>query len=277
MSVQVMARHCLASGLLVALICWLGLQAPAACASDDTQTDVGTQNSTKRTYDPKTGKVTVQTKGGSPAPGSPSKPGQPVDHTGQVLVCGVWVAAGGAAGLDPSLCAPGSSRGVPFGGPAPSAVARSAMAQVVLPVDDPRFGPDPGNNKWGMIPVGYPVWLWSGNQTTTVSATVVQSGLSVSIQATRVSVTFSLGDGHAKTCAGFSVRPAHLVDPMQPSPSCGYVYQMPGRFSISVSASWRVDWVAGGESGTFTVSRASSAPVVIPVGELSAVIVAPPR
>ena len=42
-----------------------------------------------------------------------------------------------------------------------SAVARSLVVRLHLPDATPVFGPDPDNNEWKMLAVGYPVWLWT--------------------------------------------------------------------------------------------------------------------
>jgi len=148
---------------------------------------------------------------------------------------------------------------------------------VTLPLNTPEFGPSPSQNKWGMIPVGYPLWLWTSSDQVSVSKSVTQSGLSVAVTATRQKVVFAMGDGHTVSCTSFTVRPAHLADPTAGSPTCGYTYQTTGEFTISATSTWLVTWQASGQSGSFTVTDSATSASALPVGELSSVIVYDPN
>ena len=238
--------------------------APIAWADDSGQDPINGANSSSQKYDPGSRSVTVTANGGKA--GSKGVVGG-VSHVGQVFVCGRWM---------PVEQEPVTNCPVLPAGPSVSQIATQAAASVTLPLNAPQFGPLPSQNMWGMIPVGYPLWLWTSSDQATVSTSVVADGLSVSITATRQSVAFSMGDGHSFSCKSFTVRPTHLVDPMQKSPSCGYVYQTTGDFTITAATSWLVTWSAAGESGSFTVTDTASAPSSLPIGELTSVITGHP-
>ena len=226
-------------------------------------------------YDPNSRTVTVTDEGSQPGSAKSSRPS--VDSgDDEVSICGVWY----PVALVPP---PGSGCLGKMRTPVPPApvvpvaqIARQAAASVILPLNTPVFGPSPTQNKWGMIPVGYPVWLWTSDSQSSVSKSVTQSGLSVAVSATRQKVVFTMGDGHAVSCTSFSVRPTHLVDPSAGSPSCGYVYQTTGTFMISAATTWLVTWRASGQVGSFTVTDTAEAPAALPVGELSTVIIYDP-
>jgi len=246
----------------VFVACLLSLGAPSAHAEED---DQGSQSGRgTQTYNSGSRSVTVTANGSKP--GSKGVAGG-VSHAGQVFACGMWV---------PVALEPVFDCHVQPSGPSVSQIATQAAASVTLPLNSPQFGPSPSQNKWGMIPVGYPVWLWTSSDQTTVATTVEAEGLTVSITATRVSVSFAMGDGHSVSCKSFTVRPTHLTDPMQKSPSCGYVYQVTGSFTITATASWLVAWSAAGESGSFTVTDTASSPAPLPIGELASVVTGHP-
>jgi len=155
----------------------------------------------------------------------------------------------------------------------PGTAARSAVAQLTLPVNIPRYGPQPNQNQWGIIPVGYPVWLWTSSTTTTLQKSVTQDGLSISLTARRQKVSFDMGDGSTVACTDFTTRPAKLTgDPRRPSPTCGHEYQVTGQFQITATTSWLISWQSGGQTGQFQITDSASAAQILPVGELLSVI-----
>ena len=83
-------------------------------------------------------------------------------------------------------------------------VVRSAYAEIVLPDNRPSFGPPPDQNQWGMIPVGYPIWLWADSDTTSVTHSTTDRGFTVSLTGRRLSVAFDMGDGKTIRCTAFT-------------------------------------------------------------------------
>jgi len=162
---------------------------------------------------------------------------------------------------------------IPVETPSPHEIARRVYAEMVLPQHTPVFGPPPDQNEWGMIPVGYPIWLWATNDTITMSHSATEYGLTVALTAKRLSVAFNMGDGKVKRCTAFTKRPAKLTgDPMKTSPTCGYVYTKPGKYRLSATTTWLILWEAGGDSGSFTVALTAEAKDPLVIGELLTVI-----
>jgi len=158
---------------------------------------------------------------------------------------------------------------------------REAVLQMQLPANKPLFGPSPSNNQWKMVPVGYPIWLWSSDSTTSLTSTVTHDGLTIHLSATRTSVTFTMGDKHTVNCTKFTKRPTKLTgNPMKQSPNCGYVYSTAGSYKLKATANWTVRWVADGQSGRFSVTDTIASKTPLVIGELRTAITVdsqPPR
>lgn len=156
----------------------------------------------------------------------------------------------------------------------PAEAGAKAVARLQLPSLAVQVGPDPQQNEWGMIPVGYPVWLYADGETSLSDSEEVE-GLSVSLEAELTSMSFSMGDGTVVECAGPGTPHTAEVEPGEPSPTCGHTYQrVPSgsatSYTVTATAHWSVTWTAMGESGT--VQDTTSSTTRLPVGELQVVI-----
>lgn len=156
----------------------------------------------------------------------------------------------------------------------PGEAGAKAVARLKLPTLKARIGPDPSENEWGMIPVGYPVWLFADGETSLSDSDEVEE-LSVSLEAELTSMTFDMGDGTTVTCQGPGTVYSGDVEPATPSPTCGHTYQqvpqgMAKSYTVTATAHWTVTWTAMGESATVTDTTSST--TELPVGELQVVI-----
>ena len=241
-----------------------------AFADDDDQSNFKKANRTKHSYDDNSGTVTVtaedkQTR--SKTSNSTSK-----NNTG-------------SHGHDETVCHPEN----PDADTAPyfcelklvkktkpradnNQTARQAANQLTLPLDNPLYGPQPNLNPWGIIPIGYPIWLWTDNTTTHLTNTTTQNGLTITITATRGTTTFNLGDGTQTTCTNPTPRPTHLPNPMQPSPNCGHTYQQPGHYTIQATTTWHINWQTNHETGTLTINRTTQTTTPLTIDELRTTI-----
>lgn len=169
----------------------------------------------------------------------------------------------------PASAAPGAPPAVT------PAVLREAAARITLPTVEPKIGPDPSVNKWGIVAVGYPIWLWTPGADR-VTSTVTAQGITVSIDARRTATTFDMGDGTSIRCAAMTPYPGPSNPPAE-SPTCGHRYQKlpatPGAgYDIRATTHWTVTWSALGQTGTFTMTRAATRH--IDVAEIQSVITA---
>ena len=153
------------------------------------------------------------------------------------------------------------------------AIARSLVVRLQLPDPTPQIGPDPEVNEWKMVAVGYPLWLWTRGPAT-VTTTARAYGVSFTMQATWLSTSFDMGDGHRVTCSSTAVYD-RSVRPGAESPSCGYRYEtssLPrGNYSVTATTNWRITWRALGQSGSLPGSYSGTRS--LPVGELNALVV----
>ncbi|MGO1971964.1 MAG: hypothetical protein ACTH2Q_03300 [Propionibacteriaceae bacterium] len=148
------------------------------------------------------------------------------------------------------------------------------MARLQLPTLKTKIGPDPDQNEWGMIPVGYPVWLFATGETSLSDSDEVED-LSVSLEAELTSMTFDMGDGTTVTCEGPGTIHTDDVEAGTPSPTCGHTYQQVPQgaaksYTVTATAHWSVTWTALDQSGTVTDTTSST--TELPVGELQVVI-----
>lgn len=163
-----------------------------------------------------------------------------------------------------------SGGGVPVPRVDPTVLAREAAATLRLPSQTVRIGPDPSRNRWNMMAVGHPVWLWRDGASSTTE-TVSLAGVTLNMTAKHQSTTYDMGDGARVTCTASTPWVAGAQPPGSPSPDCGHVYSRPGKYTISATHHWQLSWSAMGQSGTLPMSNASSTAVT--VGELASVVI----
>jgi hypothetical protein len=157
--------------------------------------------------------------------------------------------------------------------PDPSSHIREVVAKLKLPDPTPRFGPDPNNNQWHMLAVGFPIWLWT-NGPTTLTTTAHHDGLTFTLQATWQSTTFTTGDGHTTTCTTTTTYPQHLNKPGTPSPTCGHTYDTASPknhpYTVTAQTNWQINWTANHQHGTLTTTYTGQHQLEI--GELQALV-----
>ena len=151
-------------------------------------------------------------------------------------------------------------------------LSRHLIVRLQLPKPTPQFGPDPADNEWDMMAVGYPIWLWTEGPET-VTATESAYGYTFTLRAHYRSTTFELGDGKTKQCTDTTAY-RQTVKPGTASPTCGYTYlkaPRDGTYTVTATTHWDVDWSVAGFSGTLPGTHSASRE--LPVGELQAIVV----
>lgn len=142
-----------------------------------------------------------------------------------------------------------------------TAILREAATSLTLPPPDPQLGPDPTANPWGVVAVGYPLWLWTPGPDT-VAAGVTAQGITVGLTARRTTTTFDMGDGTTLQCTTTTPYPGPTTPPTE-SPTCGYRYlrlpAQPGAgYTLRTTTHWTVTWTALGQTGSFPMTRAAT-------------------
>ncbi|WP_235498513.1 MULTISPECIES: hypothetical protein [Frankiaceae] len=158
--------------------------------------------------------------------------------------------------------------------PSPEVMAQRAVNRLVLPA--PAFGLSPDVETVQLV--GVPVWLWvDAASWMSVSATASVPGVSVTATARPVSVVWDFGSGGQVRCAGPGRAFQAGVDDPAAMSECairftrGSAGEPGGRFPLTVTVSWQVGWVGGGQTGE-AAGLTSQTTASVAVGESQALV-----
>ncbi|MFE5191678.1 ATP/GTP-binding protein [Streptomyces sp. NPDC056628] len=140
------------------------------------------------------------------------------------------------------------------------------------------LGPDIASPRgFGKYTVGVPMWMWVNQSATTYgpnTASASAGGITVTATAKVSKIVWQMGDGASVTCNGPGT-PYTSSEGMAPSPTCGHVYSKTstgaqrGRFPVTATSTWTIDWQGGGQAGQLTEVRNTN--VQVAVGEVQVV------
>ena len=156
------------------------------------------------------------------------------------------------------------------------AAARRVLASIGLEAIDLGMQPR-GDTTERMGFVGWQTWLWadspSDKQWGPVTASATDSGIAVTLTAGASRVQWDMGDGETVSCGrGTAWTSARTQGGKNvASPDCGHVYLEDGRYTVTATSTWSVDWSAAGFTGTLPLQLSRTADVI--VGELQSVTV----
>ncbi|MEU8795417.1 ATP/GTP-binding protein [Streptomyces sp. NPDC048643] len=154
----------------------------------------------------------------------------------------------------------------------PAVLAQRAVDSMTL------RGPDIASPRMdGKYTVGVPLWMWVNRSATTYgpnSASASAGGITVTAKATVSKIVWKMGDGSSVTCTGPGT-PYTASNGMAKSPTCGHVYDKTsagssgGRYPLTATSTWTIDWQGGGETGQLTEIRQTN--MTVSIGELQVV------
>ncbi len=156
-------------------------------------------------------------------------------------------------------------------GPSPLQLAEEALAEILL--SPPDIGLAPSATGVGGL-VGLPVWMWDNvdpakrNTWGPLTNSKSYGALTVNITAEGNKIAWNMGDGHTVTCPNPGTKYSASAGG-RASPTCGYRYETPsygaknGKFTVTATATWDVNWAGGGQSGVIVVTRVSRTTVRI--------------
>ena len=138
---------------------------------------------------------------------------------------------------------------MPTGRPivAPEVLARQAYRYLPLPAPKVHTNPPVGHDQL----LNMRTWLWVDLATWgSRSATASVPGLTATVRAVPVSVTWTMGDGGRVVCTG----PGNAYDPARAeaaqAPGCSYTYrQAADAYTVVATTTWRITWTADGATG----------------------------
>ncbi|WP_435216412.1 ATP/GTP-binding protein [Streptomyces sp. bgisy034] len=154
----------------------------------------------------------------------------------------------------------------------PAVLAQQAVDSMTL------LGPDVASPRAaGKYTVGVPMWMWVDQSATTYgpnTASASAGGITVTATAKVSKIVWKMGDGSSVTCNGPGT-PYQGSEGMAQSPTCGHVYSkssadaMSGKFPVTATSTWTIDWQGGGAAGQLTEIRQTD--VQVAIGELQVV------
>jgi hypothetical protein len=154
-------------------------------------------------------------------------------------------------------------------------LVEQAIARLPLGPPDIHIAPDPS----GVGLVGLPVWMWTPETGSTwgpLTDSLTALGHTVSVTASAEQITWDMGDGTERVCAG----PGTPYEPdfgAESSPTCGHAYEQPsrsqseGRYTVTATTEWHIDWHVHDTSITGTEIRTRQESVSIRINELQVV------
>jgi hypothetical protein len=159
----------------------------------------------------------------------------------------------------------------------PQQLAQIAIAELIIPVLQPRTAPPRGRD--GLV--GLPEWFWIPRAAWgPVSKTVTAGPVWATATAVPVSIIFDAGGGQGgAACRG----PGTAYDPALPlsgqHTTCSFTYKQPSAgqpgnvYAAAVTVLWNVFWVGSGDTGGPVANgRPVTAPLTLPVAAGEALV-----
>jgi hypothetical protein len=163
----------------------------------------------------------------------------PPDGTGESIY-DFWAPDAGAAGAPQTVD--------------PVDLAEEAIKAMHLRPVGIGITPPAGPDSYTLI--GLPTWMWVDEPSESTWGPITRSASAGAVTVTATAhvsdVVWDMGDGTQVSCGrGTPYTAGHGPDP---SPTCGHTYASPGRFDVSATSHWTVDWEGAGQAGTITLA-----------------------
>ncbi|MEV0493703.1 ATP/GTP-binding protein [Streptomyces atratus] len=149
----------------------------------------------------------------------------------------------------------------------PAVLAQAAVDKMLLRGPQIGITPKPG----GKGVVGMPVYMWTARGAETYgpnTASASAGGVTVTATARVTRIVWQMGDGKTITCTTAGT-PYKAEYGKKPSPDCGYRYRQPsstqesGKYHVTATSTWTIDWTGGGQSGQLTEIRDSDVDITV--------------
>ncbi len=152
----------------------------------------------------------------------------------------------------------------PIPPPDPRVLAQQAIAAMNLQAIEIGIVPEPRAGRVGVI--GLPTWMWAENPAANtmgpISRTASLRGYSVTATAKVSHVVWKMGDGTTIRCSGAGT-PYQDKFGTRSSPTCGHTYTRQGRYAVTATSHWVVNWSGIGESGSIPLSLSRTANITM--------------
>lgn len=146
----------------------------------------------------------------------------------------------------------------------PAVLARQAIESMQLKAITVGIVPEPRPGSIGLL--GLPTWMWAENPGPTTIGPITRSasagGFTVTATAHVDRVVWRMGDGQVVTCMGPGTPYADSYG-RQSSPDCGYTYSKAGRYTVTATSYWVVDWTGLGQTGQIPLDLTQSTSITM--------------
>ncbi|WP_139142831.1 PKD domain-containing protein [Humibacillus sp. DSM 29435] len=147
--------------------------------------------------------------------------------------------------------------------PDPRDLAQDAVATMDLQPITIGVVPLPKPGSIGLV--GLPNYMWVREPTPgtygPITRTASAGGYTVTATARVARVVWDMGDGPSITCG--KGTPYESRFGKQKSPTCGHVYTRQGRYPVTATSYWVIDWAGIGQAGTITLDLTQNATLTI--------------
>lgn len=169
----------------------------------------------------------------------------------------VWLPDGAAGGPPPP--------------PNPADLAQEAVSSMTLRAVRIGIVPEDTPGKVGLI--GLPTWMWVDDPGAHTLGPITRSasagGFSVSATAKVKKVVWKMGDGTNVVCRGAGTVYRDSFGATE-SPDCGHTYTRDGRYTVTATTYWQINWEGMGQSGTIPMNLSRS--TTITMGEAQVLV-----
>ncbi|MGI5188956.1 hypothetical protein ACQEVI_12525 [Promicromonospora sp. CA-289599] len=191
------------------------------------------------------------------------------NENGLIVTCTPYcdeAGTGGQMGNPGALCAVPVTRWVPTlpGAPDPAVLAQRAVSTMQLRGIDVGIVPEEGPDRVGIL--GMPQWMWVNEPRPRTFGPITREasagGATVTATAKVDKVVWDMGDGNTVTCVGPGTPYEDRYD-ISDSPDCGYKYTKQGKYEVTATSYWTVQWEGIGQTGTIPLDFTSTANIVM--------------
>lgn len=132
-------------------------------------------------------------------------------------------------------------------------IARRALANLPLAPITLGMAPKPDLADPNVL-IGAPAYFWAEGGTPAIgpiSTTVTEQGITITLNATMDTVTYTTGDGTTLTCTRDQIATPPTNMTLQGTPDCGHRWESSGTYTLTATSSWTITWQGPTQNGTF--------------------------
>ncbi|MCK0116997.1 hypothetical protein MWU57_08105 [Isoptericola sp. S6320L] len=156
-------------------------------------------------------------------------------------------------------------------GPSPRDLADRAIEAMNLRAITIGIVPEPVAGSVGLV--GMPTWMWAAEPSESSAGPITRSasagGTTVTATGRLDRIVWSMGDGSAPVACGVGTSYADSYGKAS-SPDCGHHYTKQGRYTVTATSYWTVEWSGGGQNGSIPLEFSDSTQITM--GEAQVVV-----